>query len=88
MESVERAREVVSAAEEVVGTHTIHPRFGYDDLDSSALHGPGGLRPYWWCNPNMLRSWSWMRSCRGGPPRSSPSVTRWGGSVKPGPRQT
>lgn len=36
MESVEQAREVVSAAEEVVGTHTIYPGFGDDDLDSAA----------------------------------------------------
>ena len=36
MESVERAREVLSAAEEIVGTQTIHPRFGDDDLDSAA----------------------------------------------------
>jgi DNA-binding CsgD family transcriptional regulator/GAF domain-containing protein len=36
MESVERAREVLSAAEETVGTQTIHPRFGDDDLDSAA----------------------------------------------------
>jgi DNA-binding CsgD family transcriptional regulator/GAF domain-containing protein len=36
MESVELAREVVSAAEEVVGTHTICPGFGDDDLDSAA----------------------------------------------------
>lgn len=36
MESVEQAREVLSAAEEVVGTDTIHPGFGDDDLDSAA----------------------------------------------------
>jgi DNA-binding CsgD family transcriptional regulator/GAF domain-containing protein len=36
MESVELAREVVSAAEEVVGTDTIYPGFGDDDLDSAA----------------------------------------------------
>jgi DNA-binding CsgD family transcriptional regulator len=36
MDSVEQAREVVSAAGEVVGTHTIHPGFGDDDLDSAA----------------------------------------------------
>ena len=36
MESVEQVREVLSAAEEVVGTDTIHPRFGDDDLDSAA----------------------------------------------------
>jgi hypothetical protein len=36
MESVEQAREVVSAAEEIVGTHTIHPGFGDEDLDSAA----------------------------------------------------
>ena len=36
MESVEQARELVGAAEEVVGTHTIHPGFGDEDLDSAA----------------------------------------------------
>ncbi|MGO8962589.1 LuxR C-terminal-related transcriptional regulator [Mycobacterium sp.] len=36
MESVEQAREVLSAAEEVVGTDTIHPGFGDEDLDSAA----------------------------------------------------
>jgi DNA-binding CsgD family transcriptional regulator/GAF domain-containing protein len=36
MESVEQARELVSAAEEVVGTDTIHPGFGDDDLDAAA----------------------------------------------------
>jgi DNA-binding NarL/FixJ family response regulator len=36
MESVEQARELVSAAEEVVGAHTIHPGFGDEDLDSAA----------------------------------------------------
>jgi DNA-binding CsgD family transcriptional regulator len=36
MESVEQARELVSAAEEVVGTHSIHPGFGDEDLDSAA----------------------------------------------------
>ena len=36
MESIEQARELVSAAEEVVGTHTIHPGFGDEDLDSAA----------------------------------------------------
>ena len=36
MESVEQARELVSAAEEIVGSHTIHPGFGDEDLDSAA----------------------------------------------------
>ena len=36
MESIELAREVVSATEEVVGTDTICPPFGDDDLDSAA----------------------------------------------------
>ncbi len=36
MESVERAREVLSAAEEIVGAHPIHPGFGDEDLDSAA----------------------------------------------------
>jgi DNA-binding CsgD family transcriptional regulator/GAF domain-containing protein len=36
MESVERAREVVSAANEVIGTDTIHSGFADDDLDSAA----------------------------------------------------
>ncbi|BBX44731.1 hypothetical protein GCM10009641_26780 [Mycobacterium cookii] len=36
MESVEQAREVLSAAEEVVGSGTISPGFGDDDLDAAA----------------------------------------------------
>jgi DNA-binding CsgD family transcriptional regulator/GAF domain-containing protein len=36
MESVEQAREVLSAAEEAVGTDTIHPGFGDEDLDAAA----------------------------------------------------
>jgi DNA-binding NarL/FixJ family response regulator len=36
MESVEQAREVLSAAEGVLGTHAILPGFGDDDLDSAA----------------------------------------------------
>jgi DNA-binding CsgD family transcriptional regulator/GAF domain-containing protein len=36
MESVEQAREVLSAAEEIVGTDTIHPGFGDEDLDAAA----------------------------------------------------
>jgi DNA-binding NarL/FixJ family response regulator len=35
MESVEQAREVVSAAEGILGAHAILPRFGDDDLDSA-----------------------------------------------------
>ena len=36
MESVEQARELVSAAEAIVGSDTIHPGFGDEDLDSAA----------------------------------------------------
>jgi DNA-binding CsgD family transcriptional regulator/GAF domain-containing protein len=36
VESVELAREVVSATEEVIGTDTIYTGFGDDDLDSAA----------------------------------------------------
>src|ERR1700757_2547794 len=36
MESVEQAREVLSAAEGVLGAHAIVPGFGDDDLDSAA----------------------------------------------------
>jgi DNA-binding CsgD family transcriptional regulator/GAF domain-containing protein len=36
MESVERAREVLSAADQVAGTNASHPAFGDDDLDSAA----------------------------------------------------
>jgi DNA-binding CsgD family transcriptional regulator/GAF domain-containing protein len=36
MESVEQAREVLSAAEAIVGSNTIHPAFGDEDLDSAA----------------------------------------------------
>jgi DNA-binding CsgD family transcriptional regulator len=37
MDSVEQAREVLSAAEQALGTHAIPPRFGDDDLDSAAV---------------------------------------------------
>jgi len=36
MESVEQTRELISAAEEIVGSNTIHPGFGDEDLDSAA----------------------------------------------------
>ena len=36
MESVEQAREVLSAAEEVVGADTLNPGFGDEDLDAAA----------------------------------------------------
>ena len=36
MESVEQAREVVSAAEAIIGTHAIPSGFGDDDLDAAA----------------------------------------------------
>ncbi|MDP7731249.1 MULTISPECIES: LuxR C-terminal-related transcriptional regulator [Mycobacterium] len=36
MKGVELAREVLCAAEEIVGTDALHPRFADDDLDSAA----------------------------------------------------